>query len=52
MNEQTRYAQYNQEKKITAEAEKLLMEQDSQKSSGDVVLNEAVNIAADLSRLP
>lgn len=52
LNEQTRYAQYNQEKKITAEAEKLLMEQDSQKSSGDVVLNEAVNIAADLSRLP
>jgi carboxyl-terminal processing protease len=49
LNENVRYAQYLKEKEITAEAERLLAEPDNKKQSGDVVLNEAVNIAADLS---
>ena len=52
LNEESRYAQYTSEKKITEEAERLLTAQgEDKKQSGDVVLNEAVNIAADLSVL-
>ena len=52
LNEETRYAEYLREKQIAEEAEKLVEESPSGKnSSADVVLNEAVHIAADLSRL-
>ncbi|MBO7329495.1 MAG: carboxy terminal-processing peptidase [Lentisphaeria bacterium] len=52
LNEENRYAQYTREKMITEEAERLLTAQgEEKKQNGDVVLNEAVNIAADLSCL-
>lgn len=50
LNEETRYAQYRKEKQISEEVDKLLTEEEK-KASGDVVLAEAVNIAADLSQL-
>ncbi|MBE6377464.1 MAG: hypothetical protein E7051_01455 [Lentisphaerae bacterium] len=49
LNENTRYAQYLKEKEEAAETERLFARSEDKKNSGDVVLNEAVNIAADLS---
>lgn len=52
LNEETRFAEYLKEKKIAEEAEKLMAEENPvKKSSGDLVLNEALHIAADLSKL-
>ena len=48
LNEETRYAEYRNEKKISEEAEKLMSDDNGNKKDGDVVLKEAVNIAADL----
>ena len=48
LNEETRYAEYRNEKKISEEAEKLMRDDNGNKKDGDVVLKEAVNIAADL----
>ncbi|MBE6389182.1 MAG: PDZ domain-containing protein [Lentisphaerae bacterium] len=52
LNENKRYAEYRREKEISEEADRLFTEGDSgKKNNRDVVLEEAVNIAADLSRL-
>ena len=52
LNEEKRYNEFRREKSIAEEAEKLLTENDKEnKKSGDVVLNEALNIAADLKKL-
>lgn len=52
LNENKRYAEYRREKEIAEEADRLFSENNSgKKGERDVVLEEAVNIAADLSRL-
>ena len=52
LNEEARYEIYRREKEIAREAEKLLNEEESKSITADVVLLEAMNIAADLSRMP
>jgi len=51
LNEETRYAEFCREKQISEEAEKLMEQTDDKNKDGDVILKEAVNIAADLFRL-
>lgn len=52
LNEQQRYAEYIQEKNITEEAEKLFTgENGDHAGARDFVLEEAANIAADLSKM-
>lgn len=49
LQEDVRYNDYRKEKEISEEAEKLLNDDSGKDKGGDVVLKEAVNIAADLS---
>jgi K+/H+ antiporter YhaU regulatory subunit KhtT len=51
LNEEARYELYRQERAVVREAESLLEDDNSGSRSNDVVLAEAMNIAADLSRM-
>jgi carboxyl-terminal processing protease len=49
LNENIRYTEYLKEKQISEETEKLFNDNSDKDKGGDVVLKEAINIAADLS---
>ncbi len=51
LNEEERYQTYRREKQIAEEAERLLTEENTGNRNNDVILLEALNIAADLSRM-
>ena len=51
LNENTRYAEYLKEKEVADEAEKLYSEAEKKDSSKDVILQEAMHVAADLTKL-
>lgn len=52
LNEEARYEIYRREREIAREAERLLSDESGESQTGDVVLLEALNIAADLGKMP
>ena len=51
LNENTRYAEYLKEKEVTDEADKIFTEAAEKDSSKDIILQEAMHVAADLTKL-